>query len=58
MLQITVIIGLTTRYKYLFKGIEYTLDVFMDMNMDRVRSGSGMKLYLPHIDLKEGIILS
>lgn len=58
MLQITVIIGLTTRYKCLFKCMECALDVFMDMNVDRVRSDSGMRVYLPHIDLKVGFILS
>ena len=54
----TVIIGLTTRYKYLFKCMECASDVFMDMNVDRVRSDSGMRVYLPHIDLKVGFILS
>ena len=54
----TVIIGLTTRYKYLFKYMECALDVSMDMTVDRVRSDSGMRIYLPHIELKVGFILS
>jgi hypothetical protein len=38
--------------------MECALDVFMDMNVDKVRSDSGMRVYLPHIDLKVGFILS
>ena len=58
MLQITVIIGLTTRYKYLFECMECVLDVFMGMNVDNVRSDTEMRVCLPHIDFKVGFISS